>query len=623
MFIISAFLACPRTFAQENGTQPEQKGISRALSSNLTLDIKGMDIVDVLKMLSARSGMNIVVGKNVAGRVTLFLKDVPVWEAFEIILLSNDLAYEKKGDIYNVMTQRDYELNTGQRYNDQKKVLTISPRYAKAADLARALNQLKTNMGRVVADEASNTLVLIDTPDVLKQMQDFLAKADVPIETRIFSLNYSSVDKLSPKLQEAITKGVGAIKIDERSNKIAVTDYPDKLEEIARIIEAFDVRPPQVLIDAQIIEVKPSDQFQMGVNWEYLIKKNFDIKTTLPLTTQNVLAVGAAAGPAGMASSIVAGQYKGIIDVLRTIGEVNILSSPRIMVINNQEARIHIGRRDAYITSTASQSGTGTTVTSQSVNFVDIGIQLHVTPTISSEEFVTMKIKPEVSDATPRLIKSQDQETEVPIVSTSESETTVMVKDGVTIIIGGLAQDKRTKTVKKIPLLGDIPLVGLIFRSTDDKVEKDELVILLTPHIISGEKSYVDFAQLPPEEGAVARMHKGRIVTDKFSVSKQGEAIRKLGGEGNKVTEYYQALVDKINRFATGDGVAGKKGDVVLGFRVSSQGSLVGDPEVVSTTNPALNIPAVKAVKSAAAFEPLPEEMGSSEQAFRVKLEYK
>jgi len=629
MFIILALAAQPLAYAQEDApaastapaptASPVAAANPELETSKITLDIKGMDIVDVLKMLSSRSGMNIVVGKNVAGRVTLFLKDVPVEDAFEIILLSNELAYEKKDDIINVMTQRDYELIYGQRFQDQKQAVTVRPQYAKAADLARALNQIKTNLGRIVVDEGSNTLVMIDSPETLKQMQGFINGADLPVETRIFSLNYSTADKLSPKLQEVITKGVGLIKIDERSNKIAITDYPDRLNEIAKVIEAFDEKPLQVLIDAQIIEVKPSDQFQMGVNWEYFIKEKFDFKTNLPVTTQNILSIGAAAA-GGAGAVLAAGQYKGIIDILRTVGEVNVLSSPRIMAVNNQEAKIHIGRRDAYITSTTSQGGSGNTVTSQSVNFVDVGIQLRVTPTISKDGFVTMKIKPEVSDAIPKLVKSQDQDTEIPIVSTSETETTVMVKDGVTIIIGGLAQDKKNKTVKKIPILGDIPLLGVIFRSTDEKTEKDELVILLTPHIMSGEKSYVDFSEIPPVEGAVARMEKGKIITEKFTPN---PTSKQNSGEGS-VSAYYLSLLDKVNRSVSQNIPPDKlKGKVNLVFRVSSDGSLVGEPTVTGQAQPGLDDCAVKAVKNASPFPPLPPELRKSEEDFRVTLEYK
>ncbi|MCX5715108.1 MAG: hypothetical protein NT033_10015, partial [Candidatus Omnitrophica bacterium] len=258
-------------------SSPGQLGDISVHQNKISLDIKGMDIIDVLKMLSTRAEMNMAIGRNVTGRVTLFLKDVDVWDAFEIILLANDLAYDRKGGIVNVMTQRDYELIYGERYQDKKQAKLIQLKYAKAADLSKALNQIKTNIGRVIVDEGSNTLVLVDSPQKIKDMEDFIARADMLLETRIFSLNYAQAEKISPKIQETITKGVGSMRIDERTNKIAITDYPERLDEIGKIIKAFDAKTPQVLIDAQIIDIKPSDAFKMGVDWNFWIEKHFQI----------------------------------------------------------------------------------------------------------------------------------------------------------------------------------------------------------------------------------------------------------------------------------------------------------------------------------------------------------
>ncbi len=578
--------------------------------NKISLDVKGMDVVDVLKMLATRSGMNIVIGKNVAGKVTLFLKDVDTQDAFEIILLANGLAYDKQENIVNIMTARDYELLYGAPFKDKKQARIIKLNYAKAADLARSLNQFKTNAGRIIVDEASNTLAIIDVPEVTKAMEDFISQTDTPLETKIFDLNYAQAEKINTKLQEILTKNVGRIKIDERTNKIVVTDYPPKVKEITEIINAFDEKNMQVLIDAQIINLTPSDQFQMGVDWDYWIKKYFDLKVALPVNPLTASAMFIGTTKTGAPNK--PGQYKAIIDILRTIGDTKVLSSPRIITLNNQEAKIHVGTRDAYITSTTSQSGTGTAITSQSVNFVDVGIQLHVTPTINKDGFVTMKIKPELSDAIRTDLISDNQTTQVPIVSTSESESTVMVKDGVTIIIGGLRKDKRTKTVKKIPILGDIPGLGMIFKSTDDKVEVNELIILLTPHIMSGEKAYSDFSEVPPNNGVVAKMEKGDIV------------ITKTSGAPDTSLEYHNSIINKIKTIALFNQPNGKKekGEVKLNFTLSRDGSLIGEPYVLETTNSALSLPALVAVKSSAPFKPFPAQMQKDKETFSISLAY-
>jgi len=613
LFLMVLFISVANlVLAQEKVAAPP----NTAQQSKISLDIKGMDIVDVFKMLAMRSGMNIVVGKNVTGKVVLFLKDVDAWDAFEIILLANDLAYDKKGDIINIMTQRDYELLYGERYQDKKQVKIISLKYAKAADLSRALTQIKTNIGKIVSDEGSNTLVVIDTPEKLGELEDFIKKTDLPIQTRIFNLSYAQADKIQAKIQEAITKGIGSIKIDERTNKLAVTDYPEKLDEIAKIISAFDEKTSQVLIDAQVIEIKPSDKFEMGVDWDYWIRKHFEVRTSLPINTTNTLLFGTVSSAAPTAQ----GQYKAIVDLLRTIGDTKILSSPRIMALNNQEAKILVGTKDAYITSTTSQGASGQTVTSQSVNFVDVGIKLYVTPTINRDGFVTMKIRPEISSSERKSIKSEDKTTEIPIVTTSETETAVMVKNGVTIIIGGLRKDERNKTVKKIPVIGDIPLLGAFFKSTSDEIKKTELVILLTPHIMSGENSFTDFSEVKPTEGAVFNMVKGDIVTEKISSSKQDNAGNNLSSKNAENSSYYQIVINKIQQFARLNFPLDKTGEVNLKFGIYANGSLIEEPQVIKATNASLIPYALKAVRAASPFPLIPKDANKKEMNFNVTL---
>jgi len=634
--IILFFCAIHLVFAQEQDSgivsEKAQEFPVPLGQSKVSLDIKGMDIVDVLKMLATRAGINIVVGKNVTGRVTLFLKDVEIWDVFEIILMANDLAYERKGDIINVMTQRDYELLYGERYQQKKQAKFVQLKYAKAADLSRALNQIKTNIGRVVADEGSNTIALVDTPDKIKEMEDFIMSTDLPIKTEIFSLNYAQADKLQPKIQEALTKGVGSIRIDERTNKIAITDYPAKLEGIAEIIAAFDERTPQVLIDAQIIEINPSNTFEMGVDWDYWIERHFDIKASLPVGTTNRLIFGApsAAAPAKK------GEYKAIVDLLRTIGDTKILSSPRIMAVNNQEAKILVGTKEAYITSATSQAG-DSTVVSQSVNFVDVGIKLYVTPTINRDGFITMKIKPEISSAERTSITAEGKITQIPIVTTSEAETSVMVKDGVTVIIGGLRKDEKAKTVKKIPILGDIPGLGLFFKSTSDERSKTELVILLTPHIISGDVSYAEFTPMKPRDGVILTMDKGgSIVTEK--IRDRGEAGDDLikstlekysrqafigeNPEGDNF-DYYKLVVDRVRGQALFDYPEGEKGDVNLIFTISQDGGLLDGPYVAYADNSALAPFALNAVRAATPFPPFPPALKKEGERFKISLSYK
>jgi len=593
-----------------DNTQP---GISETTPKNrISLDIKGMEVTDVLKMLAARSGMNIVIGKNISGKITVFLKEVDIQEAFDKIILSNDLAYEKDGDIINIMTQQDYGLRYGERFGDNRKISVVHLKYAKSTDLLHALIQIKTPIGKVIADQSSNTLTLIDTPDKIREMESFIKSTDCILPTKIFDLSYAKADKIEPKIQGVVTKGIGSVKIDERTNKIAVTDYPEKLNEIEALVFAFDEKSAQVLIDAQIIEITPSDKFEMGIDWDFWIKKYFELKASLPINTTNTFFVGT---PSTSPTS--PEHFKSVVDILRTIGDTKILSSPRIMVVNNQEARILVGTKDAYITSSISQSASGPTVTSQSVNFVDVGIKLFVTPTISKDGFITMKIRPEISSAKRTQIISEDKKTEVPIVTTSEAETTVMVKDGVTIIIGGLKKDKREKTTKRIPILGDIPLLGYLFGSTSDEVTNTELVILLTPHLMSGESAFTDFSDLKPKDGLVAKMVKGEIITERI-----GSRPEEDFAERESLRKYSKLIFEKIKPKALSGQTKGQKGEIKITFILLDDGSLYGEPQIVASTNPALVPLAIEAIKNASPFPPFKDSYEKQENKFSITLSY-
>ncbi len=577
-FFILSFILVPGRAVQAQ-EKPQER---------VTLQFQGVDIREVLKILAEQAGFNLVAGRNVAGQVTLFVKEVDPWEAFEVILAANELAYERQGEILSIMTQRDYELLHGQPYQDRRVFKSMILRYSKVADVSRALTQMKSNIGRVIADEATNTLILMDTPTLVEQMSGLAQGMDQPLETRIFPINYGTVKALTPVLQEAVTKGVGRVLADERSNQAAVTDYPAKLEEIGRIVQAFDERSRQVLIDAKILQVTLSDKFQLGIDWEVLARENITIKgpNALNLTAGGSLKIAQAA-----LSS--AGDYKILVEALRTFGNTRILSEPRITVLNNQEAKILVGSKEPYVTTQISQTGTGTAVTAETVNFIDIGVKLFVTPTISRDRFVSMKIRPEVSSRTGTL--TTGQKNEVPIVETTEAETVLMVEDGGMVILGGLIKDEVSKDQQRIPFLGDLPVLGIPFRSTKETVKKTELVVFLTPHVLTGSR----------QESLLGPGQEGR------SAAPVDEGLH-----------YYGRMVDLIQAVAQAQApLARASGTVVVHFALRPDGRLVGRPQVVSSGSRLLDRLAVQAVQAASPFPPFPSAW-KKRKTFRVPITY-
>jgi len=452
-----------------------------------SLEFKDMDVLDVLKLIAKKSGLNIATGKNVRGKITIFLKNVDVWDALKIILEANDLAYAVEGGIVKVMTAKEYELIFGKRFTDKTRVEIIPLKYASAASLIPLLNQIKSVVGKVVADEKSNTIVIIDTPINLEDMKKLIKHVDIPTVTEVFSLKYAKAEEIQKNISGILTKNVGRIDMDNRTNKVVVTDTTANMERISKMISAFDEKTPQVTIEAKILQVDLSDQFQMGIDWDKIFGLN-DIKLAGNFSPGlNASSTGTGAALTIGSAALSKYSYYALIEALNSVGETNTLSTPRITVLNNQEAKILVGSKEVYV-STSTTTSEGVSTTAEEVTFVDVGVTLSVTPTINPDGFVTMKIKPEVSSTgTPYTTASGN---EIPVVSTSEAETNVMVKDGSTIIIGGLIKDKVSDTERKIPILGDIPLLGLFFRSKNKTTTKTELAIFLTPRIISADTDY-------------------------------------------------------------------------------------------------------------------------------------
>ena len=461
------------------GEGPGSGGWVQAQQNKISLEIKGMDILDVLKLLSAETGMSIVAGRNVAGRVTVFLKEVDPMDALEIILAANGLAYEERAGILQVMTEADYSRLHGGTFGDRRVLKTIPIHHVKPAQIKVALDQLKSTIGRVVVDEGFRTIVILDTPETIERMEQTIAALDIQLDTEIFELNYAVSEDILSKVQEMLSPTVGEARIDERTNKLVVRDYPTVLGRIAKMVQAFDDRPRQVLIEAVIVQVTLSDTTKLGIDWDALISEKAILEGAFPLVT--------AAGKLTVATASLSdkGDYSVIIDALSTLGESKILSSPKLTVLNNQEAKILVGTKEAFVTTTTSQSGSGTAVTAEEVNFIDVGVKLFVTPTINRDGVISMKIRPEISSKTSTLTTSQGNQ--IPIIETSEAETTVQVKDGHTVIIGGLMKDEVSQDRVGIPFLSKIPLVGALFRSSTDTVKQTELVILLTPRVYSDE----------------------------------------------------------------------------------------------------------------------------------------
>ena len=477
LFISSIVLITPFIVRAAEVKPPVQKAAPD--KENISLDLKNIDIIELFRIISLKTNKTIVPSKGVTGRVTIYLSNVAFDDVLDIILLTQDLTLYKKGGVYYVMTAAEYKKVCGTDYVDQRKIETVKLAYSKPSVIFNALGQLKSDIGKIVVDESSGTVILIDIPQKLELLKKTIAELDQPLKTAVFNLNYAKAADAKTQLTAAITPGTGEVIIDERNGKAIVSDLPKKLDKIGRLVRELDEESRQVYVEADIVELTLNDEYQRGIDWQEVmkdaVKSGITFAGHFPLALTNYQQI---------AVNTTSSSNFQVIKFLQTYGKTNTISQPRIAIVNNEEANLMVGERDAYITQTQSQA-TSTTVTSESVQFIDVGVKLKIVPRIGSDGFITMKLKPEVSSVKETLTTALGSL--VPIVLTSQSETVVKVKDGTMIMLAGMTKTEDIDNITGWPVLSKIPLIGMLFGNRDKSLTKTEVIIFLTPHIIRGD----------------------------------------------------------------------------------------------------------------------------------------
>jgi len=480
-------------------TEPKDS-LDDRLARKITLDVRDMNIVDVIKFLAQKGDFNVIVSPTVEGRSTLLLHDVDIKDALDIVVISNKLAYHIDDDIVQIMTASEYEAMYGKQFSDKTEVSIVHLQYAKPSYVLAALDNMRSNRGKIIIDEDTGSVVLVDTPQSIALMKKAIEQIEQPLETMVFDLKYAKADVVAEKLRTRIdAKAVGTITADERSNEILVRVFPGRRDEVEKTIRSLDVPTKEVLIEARVLQIVINPTFDVGVDITAPITSNGSQQLNLssnPLGESILNAAAASGSSADNLSNnfgrIAVGNFSGsdfsaAIRALQQVSDTKILSTPQILVTNNEEAKIHIGDTVPYIVATTNGTGENA-ITSDDVRFVDVGLKLSVIPTINDDGMVTMKLTPEISEVV-ATIKSAEGST-IPQVNKTEVETSVMVKDGQTIIMAGLRNQDKVHTKKGIPGLMDLPFIGGAFSRTSDTLTNTEIVILITPHIVKGTEDY-------------------------------------------------------------------------------------------------------------------------------------
>jgi MSHA type pilus biogenesis protein MshL len=315
----------------------------------------------------------------------------------------------------------------------------------------------------------------------------------------------------SPNLYTDLGEGVkallsaeGRMNLDRTAALLQVTDRPSRLSRIEQYLEAVMLRATrQVQIEAKVIEVELRDEFSAGINWQAILGG----LTNNATATQTL----APATTGGFTLALNVGDFSALLNAFASQGKVNVLSSPRITAMNNEPAVMRIGTQDVFFTTTTqidSQSGqiVQSTVTPQSLTE---GVVLSVTPQISADGIIHMNINPSITERTG--VATSRLGDQVPIISVRETDTLVRVRQGETIVIAGMMQDRASVDTAKVPFIGDVPVVGNLFKRTEKSRRKTDLVILLTPTVMGpGETMATTAREIMRLEDARAAAAKAR-----------------------------------------------------------------------------------------------------------------
>ena len=435
------------------GSRTKKRLRQRYSGRRIDLDFKDADIHNILRLLSDVGNVNVVTSDKVSGRVTIRMKNVPWDQALDVILRAKDLGQVREGNLIRVAPAVDLEKE-------------------REAEIAR-------------------------------QKQLMLLK---PLETRLIPISYASAGKVLGKLKYSMSPR-GKLTFDERTNMIIARDTGRNLDLMEKLIGNLDTQTPQVLIETRIVEARSNYAREFGIQWggSFLASSGTGNSTGLVFPNQIGMAGGvkdqqsptggmlfgnttnpnfavdlpaAVSSGSGGAVGLTLGSVSGAVNLnLRlsaseTIGEIRIVSSPRIITLDNKEASIKSGVSVPY--SQVSAQGVQTT-------FKEAVLLLKVKPHVTPDGFVTMNV--EIQRDEPDFVNTGPRGE--PTIIKKEAKTQMLVKDGDTAVIGGIYTTRVGVSRRKVPWLGDIPILGYLFKFKKKSTDRTEVLIFITPRIVN------------------------------------------------------------------------------------------------------------------------------------------
>lgn len=430
---------------------------------------KDMSVRDALRFLSAKYQKNIIPSANVDGMVTVSsLYDVTFEEALNAIL-GHRFKYKQKGNFINVYTAEEYQKIKNDPDRMEQRVYTLY--YINSTEMRKLIRPALSADGVVEA----STAAAVDTE--AGQGGDTPAIRDM----------------------------------------LVVYDYPENLERIDAIIGQVDTRPPAILVEVTILEAETKDETEFGIDFSSVAGAAISISSTEGITSSGF---ASSVSTGGLSAAFSIDDITGFLRALESITDTTVLANPKILALNKQAGHILIGSEDGYLTTTQISADGAV----QQVEFLESGTRLKFRPYICKDGYIRMEINPEQStgsvDASSGFV--------LPSKETTQVSTNIMVKDGKTIVIGGLFKDNLSQVHSQVPVLGDLPLVGGAFQQVKDTVTRNELIILITPHLIEDPAECADQKEIEKVDAFVDGAHKSlniinrtKIFEDRLEIAEQ------------------------------------------------------------------------------------------------------
>ena len=453
------FSVGPATIATADTFLPA--GYSDDKEETISINVKDIEIGDFFRGLAKRRNINIIVGKNVSGTISVSLHNIPLTKALYAVSSANDYQCVERNGIYFILKE----------------------------------------------EESGNSN----------------KKSGISSSVKSFRVNYAEISEVRKVVEDIV--GDDSVAVHQEAKTLIVYDTMENIAKVEQILEKVDYPPHQVLIEAKILEIQLGDNLSFGVDWQKtftagnyagnLTAKNF----SLPVDTE---------GASGFFMEVFKNdqELKANLDALESKSDLNVLATPKLWAVDGKPAEILIGGRLGYYEVTTTQ-----TSSLQSVKFLDTGTQLNLTPHISKNGKILMDIHPAISEGT-------IDDLGLPSSRTTEVTTSVLAEHGDTIFIGGLIRQVKQNTRRKIPFIGSIPLIGTFFGRTEDKVVKNEIIVIITPYIVSPEEQMIKQEKVNIVKRAEESHDKKENTFNKlFSQERMFETIKGTGDTGEFVIE--------------------------------------------------------------------------------------